>query len=390
MDHRTHRAVGGRASRDPGGSGGRGRRAGDHAPPAGGHARAGGVGPARRRGRTRRGLLVDTRQQQDAGRSRPPRDAGHPDGEPRRGGDRGRARRLGAGGGSVVRGPGPERRQPAPGDASGGRDGASGGHRGATPGVRKVLAAVRRRRDEVRELRGGPRAEPAWHQPPRGPRRHRARPATRCAKRHDTGRGPSPRVHRRRALRRLHELGRRTGDRALPAPGRGGDRALQRQQRGARHADRLGEVPRRGGRAFRRPGRRPDDLLHRPDQGARLGEVLRAVRRLRGRQRRHADRRRVGQPGCPDHLLHRGGPREHRAARGCGGRRGPGGDGRVPLLRRRAAWVGLAGAAPHPARCAVRADVGDARRHVRDRRGPRSANGARDGRHRQRRATRCR
>ena len=60
----------------------------------------------------------------------------------------------------------------------------------------------------------------------------------------------------------------------------------------------------------------PAHLLHRADQGAGVGEVLRAVRGLRRRERRHADRRRGGQRAGADHLLHRRGARQHRAARG--------------------------------------------------------------------------
>ena len=57
-------------------------------------------------------------------------------------------------------------------------------------------------------------------------------------------------------------------------------------------------------------------LLHRADQGAGVGEVLRPLRGLRRGERRHAHRRRQRQRRRPDHLLHRGDPGQHRAARG--------------------------------------------------------------------------
>jgi len=84
---------------------------------------------------------------------------------------------------------------------------------------------------------------------------------------------------------------------------------------------------------------------------------------------RHDDRRRQRQRGSADHLLHRGGAGEHRAAGRRRRRRGPGGDGRVPLLRRPRPRLGLAGAPARTAPGAVRADVGHPRRHdqVRDR-----------------------
>ena len=79
-------------------------------------------------------------------------------------------------------------------------------------------------------------------------------------------------------------------------------------------------------------------------------------------QRRHAHRRRRGQRRGADHLLHRRGAGQHRAARGRRRRRRPGGDGRVPLLRRARPRLGLAGAAARAAAGAVPADVGDPRR----------------------------
>ena len=74
--------------------------------------------------------------------------------------------------------------------------------------------------------------------------------------------------------------------------------------------------------------------------------------------------------GRPDHLLHRRGAGQHRAARGPVGRRRAGGDGRVPLLRRAGPGLGLAGAAAGAAAGAVPADVGDPRRRHPVRRRP--------------------
>ena len=161
---------------------------------------------------------------------------------------------------------------------------------------------------------------------------------------------------------------------------------FERQQRRAGDADGLGQVDGRGRRALRRAGRRALDLLHGADQGAGVGEVLRAVRDLRRRERRDAHRRRVGQRRRADHLLHGGGAGQHRAARGRRRGRRPGRDGRVSLLRRRPARLGVAGAAAQPAPGAVPADVGDARRRPRDRDRPDAAHGSRDGAHRRRRA----
>ena len=164
--------------------------------------------------------------------------------------------------------------------------------------------------------------------------------------------------------------------------------AARRRQRGAGDADRVGEV---AGGDRGSPGgarRRAASLLHRADQGAGQREVLRALRGVRRRRRRDADRRRQRQRRSPDHRLHRGGAREHRAARGRPCRRRAGRDGRVPLLRRAGPWLGLAGAAARAAAGPVRADVGDARRHVRDRRRPDAAHRPRDRRGRRRRAAR--
>ena len=90
------------------------------------------------------------------------------------------------------------------------------------------------------------------------------------------------------------------------------------------------------------------------------------------RPRRHDDRGRQRQRHRADHLLHRRGAGQHRAAGRRGRRRGPGGHGRVPLLRRSGARLGLAGADHRAAPGPVRADVRDARRRhpVRDRPDP--------------------
>ena len=188
-----------------------------------------------------------------------------------------------------------------------------------------------------------------------------------------------PDLHRRRpgrGVRRLLRLGRRPGPRALPAPGRGGDRAARRQPRHPRDADRVREVAGRRRRARRRarPGR--GELLHRAHQGAGEREVLLPDRGLRRRQRRHAHRRRGGEPGRADHLLHRRGAGQHRPARGPLRRRRPRRDGRVPLLRGARPRLGLAGPAARAARRAVPPDVGDARRRLLLRRRPQGAHRA--------------
>ena len=135
------------------------------------------------------------------------------------------------------------------------------------------------------------------------------------------------------------------------------------RQRHPRHAHRVGQVARRPGRPRRRAGRRAAHLLHRAHQGAGVGEVLRAVPRARLRPRGHAHRRRRGQRRRAGHLLHGRDPGQHGAARGRAGRRRPGGDGRVPLLRRPRPGLGVAGAAAHAAPGPVPPDVGHARRH---------------------------
>ncbi len=113
-------------------------------------------------------------------------------------------------------------------------------------------------------------------------------------------------------------------------------------------------------------------VLHQPDQGARLREVLRPVRRLRRRQCRHVDRRRLDQPAGQDPLLHLGGARQHGAALRRPARRALRRARRVPLLLRRRARLGLAGAAHHARQDPVSAHVGDPGRHDADRRAPRA------------------
>ncbi|MFN7969150.1 MAG: hypothetical protein U0P47_07435 [Acidimicrobiales bacterium] len=94
---------------------------------------------------------------------------------------------------------------------------------------------------------------------------------------------------------------------------------------------------------------------------------------VRGRRGRHADRRRVDQPRCPDHLLHGRDPGQPRAARGPLRGRRSGRHGRVPLLRRSRSGLGVAGPATRAPRRSVRPDVRHARRcepvhrHVLDR-----------------------
>ncbi len=163
------------------------------------------------------------------------------------------------------------------------------------------------------------------------------------------------------------------GSHALSRPGRGDHRDRVGVERDPVDADRHRQVPRRRRRACRVPRPRRANVLHRADQGAREREVLRPGRHLRRRQRRHGHGRLVGEPGCADHLLHRRDPGEHRPAKRSGCRSRPGGDGRVPLLRRSRPRVGVAGAAPPAAARAVRADVGDTRRRHRHRRRPLSS-----------------
>ncbi len=196
---------------------------------------------------------------------------------------------------------------------------------------------------------------------------------------HEPRRRRPRRAERRLRLRGVRRLDRAAGAQPLRASGRGRDRAVQREQRDPRHADGLREVAGRDRGAFRGARRRSRELLHRADQSARVGEVLRLVRDLRCAQRRHAHRRRVRQQRRPDHLLHGGDPGQHRAARRHDRGRRPGRDGRVPLLRRSAARVGVAGAAAQPPAGPVPADVGDARRHDRAARGPLAAHRARHG-----------
>ena len=86
------------------------------------------------------------------------------------------------------------------------------------------------------------------------------------------------------------------------------------------------------------------------------------------------------QPDRADHLLHGGGAGQPRPARGRRGRRRPGRDGRVPLLRRARPGLGLAGADPRAAARAVPAHVGDPRRHDPPAGGPVPAHRPADGR----------
>ena len=178
---------------------------------------------------------------------------------------------------------------------------------------RPGAARATRRSRPPRSTRWSPSTTCVRSSPPRtlgrsadGERRHA----------HEAG-GSRRHGHRGRAVRRVHHLGRRPGAEPLPAPGRGDHRAPGGRQRHPRDADRA-----RGSRwsptaaHLRRARRRPGQLLHRADQGAGEREVLRAVRGLRRRRRRDAHRRRVGQRRRPDHLLHRRGARQHRAARG--------------------------------------------------------------------------
>ena len=198
-------------------------------------------------------------------------------------------------------------------------------------------------------------------------------------------------------------MGRRPGADALPAPGGGAAGPGHRVARDRVHAHRVGQVADRDGRALRRDGAGPAHLLHGADQGPGQREVLRPGRGVRRRERRHDHRGLVGQPRRTDHLLHRGDPGEHRPAhrrrhrRGARPRRrprgprhrcrGPGGDGRVPLLLRPAARLGVAGAAAGAAAHAVRADVRDPRGHLVLRRRPPEPHRGRRRRGDERRAT---
>ena len=192
---------------------------------------------------------------------------------------------------------------------------------------------------------------------------------TQCARVRTPSRRPG-RARRRHPVPHPQRVGGGAGADALPAPGRGADRAAGRQQRGAGDADGVGEVAGRDRCAPGGAGRRPGVVLHRADQGAGEREVLRAVRGVRRRRRRHADRRRQRQRRRADHRLHRRGARQHRPARGRPRRRRAGGDGRVPLLRRARPRLGVAGAAAGAAGRAVRADVRHPGRRLGDRRGP--------------------
>ncbi len=178
------------------------------------------------------------------------------------------------------------------------------------------------------------------------------------------GRGP------RRGVCRVRGLGARARPAAVPAPGRGDAGPAGRGERRPVDPDRVGQVPGRDRRAPRRAGHRPGELLHGADQGPGEREVLRPLRDLRRLRGRHAHRRRVGEPRCAHHLLHRRDPRQPGAARGHRRRCRPGRHGRVPLLCRAGPRLGLAGATAGAPPGPVRADVGDARRHQRDLRRP--------------------
>ena len=173
-------------------------------------------------------------------------------------------------------------------------------------------------------------------------------------------------------------MGRRARVRALPRAGRGGHRDRLGRERDPVDAHRHGQVARRGrgARGIRRQWRA--QLLHRAHQGPRQREVLPARRDLRRAERRHGHRRQLGEPRCPDHLLHGRDPRQPRPPPGSGCRGRPGGDGRVPLLRRSRPGLGVAGAAHHPDARAVHPHVGDPRRRHRDRRGPHPPHRPRD------------
>ena len=176
----------------------------------------------------------------------------------------------------------------------------------------------------------------------------------------------SPDRRSRCCLRRRDRLGRAAGAEPVPAPGRGDHRAARRQQRRTGNTDRVREVAGGRGRARDGSGGGPGELLHGADQGAGQREVLRVLRDLRARERRDADRRRIRESRGTHHLLHRGGAREHRVARGPRRRRRPRRDGRVPLLLRARPRLGLAGPTARADPGAVRADVGDARGRRRD------------------------
>ena len=214
--------------------------------------------------------------------------------------------------------------------------------------------------------------------PFRSPTSCPTRPGT--VQRRPAGSLPPVQHVQRRAARPLPRVHRRQAPHPLPGAGRGDPRAARRQERHPEHADRLRQVARRVGDALRRARARAARRLHLPDQGAGQREVDGAVPRVRPGPRRPLDRRRDRQPRRADPLLHRRGPRQHRAARRRRRRRRRRGDGRVPLLRRPRARRRLAGAAAHDAAGALPADVGDARRHAVLRgRASRALNGRADG-----------
>ena len=173
-----------------------------------------------------------------------------------------------------------------------------------------------------------------------------------------------------RRLRRLRRVVQAARAGAVPASGGSAHRGRLGGERHLVHPHRVGQIAGGGRRALHRAGGRQADLLHRADQGAGVGEVLRPVQRVRPGAGRHDDRGRQRQPAGSDHLLHRRGAGQHRAAGRRRRRRGPGGDGRVPLLRRPGPRLGLAGPPARTAPGAVRADVRDPRRHDQVRGGP--------------------
>ena len=189
-----------------------------------------------------------------------------------------------------------------------------------------------------------------------------------------------------RRLRRLRRVVQAARAGAVPAPGGSAHRDRVGGERHLVHPHRVGQEPGRRGRPLRRAGRRQAHLLHRAHQGAGIGEVLRPVRRVRPGPGRHDDRGRQRESAGPDHLLHRGGAGQHRAAGRRRGRRRPGGDGRVPLLRRPRSRLGVAGASARTPPRAVRADVRDAGRRQQVRGGPDQAHRPTNRRHPLRRA----
>ena len=162
--------------------------------------------------------------------------------------------------------------------------------------------------------------------------------------------GAGRRARRRRGARRVQRVRRGDRPRALPGAGGGDLRTARRQPRDPQHADRFGEVARRHRRPLRGTRRGQAQRLHRADQGAGQREVLRPLPRLRLRSRRDDHRRRGRQPRRTDHLLHRRDPRQLGVARRSRNARRRRHRRRVPLLRRPATRLGVAGAAARTAR----------------------------------------